>query len=65
MKKGILVVGMLAIVTFACGCKVVTEQDLDAEAVRQEERLEESLDNIEEEYSGYVEGVNASYEEVE
>ena len=49
------------------GCGVVTEQDLDAEAIRQEKRLEESIDNIEEEYKDYVEDmgidVDAALEE--
>lgn len=52
--KRLLVIMALVAVTASMGCGVVTQQDLDAEAIRQGERLEDSIDSIEEEYKGYV-----------
>lgn len=67
MKKRLALISILAMVCTVVGCGVVTEQDLDAEAIRQEKRLEESIDNIEEEYKDYVEDmgidVDAALEE--
>lgn len=64
MKKKVLLAMMMGMVTLAIGCGVPTQQDLDAEAIRQGERLKDSIDSIQDEYKDYVDDMGIDVNEL-
>lgn len=64
MKKKVLLAMMMGMVILAIGCGVPTQQDLDAEAIRQGERLKDSIDSIQDEYKDYVDDMGIDVNEL-